>query len=106
MVKVVLVLHNIAEECIKEMPVKTELEMSDQNKRDFEKAKCCHMCGLKFKESDTKVRDHDHRTGDFRGAAHAKYNINYLSSRFFLPVLTHDFKGYDSHLITNKKQIF
>ena len=46
----------------------------------------------------TKVTDHDHRTGQFRGAANSKCNINYFSNRF-LPVVFHNFRGYDSHLI-------
>ena len=45
-----------------------------------------------------KVRNHDHRTGCYRGAAHDKCTINYFSNRL-LPVIFHSLKGYDSHLI-------
>ena len=45
-----------------------------------------------------KVRDHDHRTGQYRGAAHTKCNILHYSNRY-LPIFFHNLKGYDSHHI-------
>ena len=59
------------------------------------------MCGCEFKDDKDKVRDHDHRTGKFRGAAHNECNINYFSNRY-LPVVFHNLRGYDSHLIIKK----
>ena len=76
----------------------TKIELSKQDKTRLFKAKCGHICNNKFNEDDVKVQDHDHRTGAFRGAAHAKCNINYYSNRY-LPVVFHNVKGYDSHLI-------
>ena len=97
-INMIIELHRIAEECIKEMQVNTELEMSERDQYSFDNAKRCHICCKKFNSSDIKVRDHDHRTGKYRGAAHNKCNINYFSNRF-LPVVMHNLKGYDSHLI-------
>ena len=48
-----------------------------------------------------KVRDHDHRTGCYRGAAHSKCNINFFSNRY-VPVVFHNLRGYDSHLIVKE----
>ena len=49
---------------------------------------------------DTKVRDHDHLTGKYRGAAHNICNINCKQkSSSFVPIFFHNFSGYDCHLI-------
>ena len=45
-----------------------------------------------------KVRDHCHFTGKFRGAAHSWCNLQ-TKSKFKIPVILHNFRGYDSHLI-------
>ena len=47
------------------------------------------------------MRDHCHETGRFRGAAHDRRNIKYFSNRY-LPVVFHNLRGYDSHLISRE----
>ena len=51
-----------------------------------------------IKNSDNKVRDHCHISGKYRGAAHWSCNIN-LKITKKVPVIFHNLKGYDSHLI-------
>jgi hypothetical protein len=66
----------------------------DVNKHD--NATHCHIC-MKPINKD-KVRDHCHITGAYRGAAHKGCNLNF---RFkpIIPVVFHNLRGYDSHLI-------
>jgi CRISPR/Cas system CMR-associated protein Cmr1 (group 7 of RAMP superfamily) len=83
--KMILELNRMGEECIEDMRDETDMSLTKEDKIKFNKATCCHICNQEFKNGDKKVRDHDHRTGEFRGAAHNKCNINYFSR--YLPVV-------------------
>ena len=72
------------------------LIISAEEEEQFEKMKICWLCN-KLIEND-KVRDHCHITGKYRGAAHWNCNINLKISKK-LPVIFHNLRGYDSHLI-------
>ena len=52
----------------------------------------------KIRKKGFKVRDHDHWTGEFRGAAHSGCNILYRKVKK-IPVFFHNMGGYDGHLI-------
>ena len=94
-------LFQISYKCIDEMKENKNMIMTDEDKIDFNNARCCYLCNEPFNQDNkqlTKVRDHDHSTGCYRGAAHCKCNINYFSNRY-LPVVFHNLRGYDSHLI-------
>lgn len=56
------------------------------------------ICQNPFNLQDIRVRDHNHLTGKFRGAAHQKCNLNYIHSRM-ISVVFHNFSGYDGDFI-------
>ena len=47
--------------------------------------------------NDKKCRDHDHKTGKRRGAAHNECNLLYQEPQH-LPAIFHNLSGYDAHL--------
>ena len=66
----------------------------------YENAKYCHICKKVFGKAKKhkKVRDRDHYTGKFRGAAHSICNLRY-STQKDIPVFFHN---YDFNLIINE----
>jgi len=77
--------------------VNIPLIMTETDQIAFDNATVCHICRKPL--NNTKVvRDHDHRTGKFRGASHNECNLNYQVSNK-IPVIFHNSRNYDSHLI-------
>ena len=74
------------------------LIMSAEEEERFEQSNVSWICGKLFEINDNKVRDHCHISRKYRGAAHWSCNINLKISKK-IPVVFHNLKGYDSHLI-------
>ena len=75
--------------------------LTAEQRTEFDSATTCHICSRVFMESDRRVRDHDHITGAYRGAAHASCNLNYRLhvSKTKITVFIHNLRNYDAHLI-------
>ena len=86
------------------------------SKANFEAATKCYLCDTEFSPSDDdshsssqqscgdpnnkKVRDHDHCSGDYLGAAHNKCNLTrQVRKNTKIPIFFHNLKNYDGHLI-------
>ena len=67
---------------------------------EYEKEENCEHC-IRNRKYEIKVRDHSHVTGLYRGAAHRSCNLqfNMKPNWYVLPVVLHNFRGYDSHFI-------
>ena len=74
-------------------------ELTYEQKTKFRNATHCSICNKKFQPDDTKVQDHCHFTGKYRGAAHVKCNLDYSFRYFKIPIFFHNLKNYDAHLI-------
>ena len=80
------------------------LIMSAEEER-FQLSNFCWICDKLFDIEDDKVRDHYLITGKYRGASHWSCNINLKMSKK-IPVIFHNLKGFDSHLIIKELSKF
>ena len=74
---------------------KRNMRITRDQEQDFKRATVCHICEKSL--NDDKVRDHCHLTGEYRGAAHNKCNLNFKLPKFY-PVIFHNLSGYDTHM--------
>ena len=74
------------------------LIMSEEEEKQFQSSNTCSICEKLIENDDERVRGLCYITRKFKGAAHWNCNIN-LQLTLKVPVIFHDLRGYDSHLI-------
>ena len=80
------------------LPKKKMIPLSPEEWKKFRESEVCWLCRGKFGEKRfSKVRDHCHYTGKFRGAAHQSCNLKFQRPKF-TPVFFHNLQNYDAHL--------
>ena len=81
---------------------KPMIALTEEEKESYENQQLCHICNKEFYTDNNKemreVRDHCHYTGEYRGAAHSKSNLNYKIVKE-IPVLFHNRSVYDYHFM-------
>ena len=80
--------------------IKPTKNLNKKQQSDYDNAKYCHICKKIFNNHKNfiKVRDHDHYTGNYRGAAHSICNLRY-SKQVDIPVIFHNWSNYDFNSI-------
>ena len=88
------------EEILEKLKVfqKTPMNLSNEEEFHHEKATTCYVCNWDFTAENRKVRDHCHVLGNYRGAACNMCNLA-MKMTNTIPVIFHNLKGYDSHLL-------
>ena len=76
---------------------KTMIPLTKEEEDNYNKENTCYICKKDF-NNDTKVRDHCHFTGKYRGAAHNTCNLRYKIPKN-VPVVFHNGSTYDYHFI-------
>ena len=81
----------------------TKIKMTAMDSVAFAAATRCYICDEPFdynskEQGDSKVRDHDHISGDYRGAAHSSCNLKKCRQRR-IPIFFHNLRGYDEHIL-------
>ena len=79
--------------------------MNEEEEYLFQKSNSCCICKKLIDNDEEKVRDHCHVTGKFRSAAHKICNVNFQLTKK-VPVIFHNLRGYDNHLIFNELDKF
>ena len=96
-------LNTIREEIFDVMNNPKDMEtLTHEQKGRHLTAKRCFICNGRFEpnvKAKTKVADHCHFTGKYRGAAHHKCNLDYCFKYFKIPIFFHNLKNYDAHLV-------
>ena len=92
----------VKDKIINKMAENKPMIFNANNQIDFNNATKCFICGKDFVAGDTKVRDHCHFTGRYRGCAHQDCNLQFSMRYYKIPVFFHNLKNYDAHLIIEK----
>ena len=71
----------------------------------FQKSNNCWISKKCIGNDEDKVRDNCDVTGKFRGAAHKSCNLNFQLTKK-VPIIFHNLKNYDNHLIFNEPDKF
>ena len=77
----------------------SQMKITDEQREQHMNTSTCHICEQAIKTGETSVFDHCHITGEYRGKAHVKCNLELNDKNFKIPVYFHNLKGYDSHFI-------
>ena len=74
--------------------------LSKEEQEIYDNSNYCHICKKVFGKGKNhkKVRDHDHYTGKFRGAAYSICNLR-CSTQIDIPVFFHNGANYDFNLL-------
>ena len=75
------------------------LIMTEKEEENFQPSNTCWIC--KKLIEDEIIRENCHTTRKYWGTAHWKCNVN-LKLTKIVPLIFHNLKGYDSHLIINE----
>ena len=81
------------------------LIISEEEEHLFQELSSCWICKKLTDNDEEKVRDHFHVTGKFGGAADWDCKISFQLTEK-VPVIFHNLRSYDSHLIFNELDKF
>ena len=79
------------------------LIMIEEEEHLFQQSNSCCICKKLINSDDEKLRNHCHVTEKFRDAAHWSCSVN-LPLTKKVPVIFHNLRGCDSHLIFRELQ--
>lgn len=82
---------------------KETIIMNEEQKRQHQECKCCHLCNYEFDTKNNKVRHHNHNTGEFHSTICNNCNIQ-IKDRIKIPVMFHNL-NYDKNIFMKYLQV-
>ena len=80
---------------------KKDIIVTEKDEEEYKNNNICKFCEKEILSD--KIRDHCDLTGNYRGPAHSKCNINATQDKSnFIPFLFHNFSNYDCHSFFKK----
>lgn len=76
------------------------MSLTTPEEKAFQEADLCHICDKTL--GADRVRDHDHLSGQFIPTAISNISLGRVfpqSRNFYIPVIVHNLRGYDMHLL-------
>ena len=107
-------LQSIEQDVVTFIKTNQPMNLTPEEQASHDKATVCHICCNEkgkgfcsdYKDKDfkrwSKVRDHCHFTGKYRGPAHAGCNLCFRYRNLKVPVFCHNMMGHDSHFMISK----
>lgn len=92
-------LKHESERIVKILNAPKPMNLTMEEELNYLNSEKCYICNEEYTDKNYKVRDHCHLTGNYRGAAHKTCNLTLRDKQKEVPVIFHNLRGYDSHLI-------
>ena len=100
---IVLVYNDISKKLSKYSKANKTVKLTPtQQQQQFNNATNCHICNVPFNEQVTKIREHNHFNGKYRGAACQSCNTQEGKASKEIPVFFHNGSKYDFHFIVTE----
>ena len=82
-----------------------KLVITKEDDNNFEKSNKCWIYNNLYADDDVEVRDYYHVTWKYKGSAHRDCDIK-TKLNHKIPIVFHNIKNYDSHLIMQELSKF
>ena len=98
----IIICNNISEKLNDYSKAHQRVKLTPPKQQDFNQATHCYICKREFCNDITKIREHNHFNGKYRGAACESRNTNEGKASKIIPVFFHNGSGYDFHFIVTE----
>ena len=96
------VYNDVSKKLCKYSKANKTAKLTPNQQQEFNNATNCYMCNVPFNEQVTKIREHNHFNGKYRGAACQSCNTREGKASKEITVFFHNGSKYDFHFIVTE----